>query len=69
MSGPSTTPMQKHIPNVMEPKINSSGHNFGKENIVQDIKSTKLLRTLNGANAMDLMTNKISTGHSCDAGS
>jgi hypothetical protein len=67
MSGPSTTPMQKHIPNVMESKINSSGHNFNKENTVQDIKSTNLLRILNIANVMDLMTNKISTRHSCDA--
>jgi len=60
--------MQKHIPNVIESKINSTGHNFGKEKTVQDIRATKLLTILNLANAMDLMR-KIRSRHSCDAGS
>ena len=51
MSGPSITLMQKHIPNVVESKINSIGHNFGKEKTVQDIKSTKLLMILNLVNS------------------
>jgi hypothetical protein len=54
------------IPNVMESKINSTGHSFGKEKTVQDIKSTKLLMILNLANAMDLMM-KIRSRYSCDA--
>jgi hypothetical protein len=54
MSEPPITPMQKHIPNVMESKINSTGHNFGKQKAVQDIKYTKLLTIY----AMDLMTNE-----------
>jgi len=58
--------MQKHIPNVIESKIHSTGHNFGKEKTVQDIKATKLLIVLNLANAMGLMT-KICSRHSCDA--
>jgi hypothetical protein len=42
----------------MESKVNSIGHNFGKEKTIQDIKSTKLLMILNLVNAMDLMTNE-----------
>jgi hypothetical protein len=58
MSGPSTTPMKNHIPNVMESKINSTEQNSGKGKTVQDIKSITLLRILNLANPMDLTMNE-----------